>query len=147
MSKQLNKLKILVIDDDDMLLAEIGSLNHGAIEFSSLSPAHVSASGGPLCDRDVLIVGVDTSGGFDLLADLCRRPGAPPIIALAGTGRHGKSLEHILLLAELRGAALGMPKPIDAIELALAAIELLKARSGSTEMSHVAQDLERRLAW
>jgi hypothetical protein len=48
----------------------------------------------------------------------------PPVIALAGRGAHGKSLEHVLLLAELRGAARSLPKPLDAVELALAALEI-----------------------
>lgn len=76
------------------------------------------------------------------------RPRMPPVVALAGRGSHGKSLEHILTLAELRGAALALPKPIDAVELALAAIELVRSRlPKSQDMSHVVMDLERRLAW
>jgi hypothetical protein len=69
----------------------------------------------------------------------------PPVIALAGRASHGKSLEHVLLIAELRGAALSLPKPIDGVELALAAIDLVRHRSGMNEMAHVARDLERRL--
>jgi hypothetical protein len=147
MNRLLDRLKILIVDDDDLLLGEAGSLNHPTLEFSTLEPSQVSASRGAFADRDVIVVGVDTSGGLDLVADLCGRPGMPPVIALAGRGAHGKSLEHVLLLAELRGAALSLPKPIDAIELALAAIELVRAKSGSGELSHVARDLERRLEW
>ncbi len=36
---------------------------------------------------------------------------------------------------------------IDGVEFALAAIELIRARSGSGAMAHVAKDLERRLDW
>lgn len=140
-------LKILVVDDDDLLAADTGALQHAAIEFSALPPSRVSASRGSFTDRDVIVVGVDTPGGLDLVADLCSRAGMPPIIALGGRGSPGRSLEHVLLLAELRGAALSLPKPIDAIELALAAIDLVRARSGHASFSHVAQDLERRLEW
>lgn len=147
MSVTLNQLQILVVDEDDMLMSEVEALAHPAISFSRLSPGQVSASHGPFADRDVVVVGVDNSGGLDLVADLCARPGMPPVIALAGRGAHRKSLEHVLLLAELRGAALSLPKPIDGVELALAAIELVRARSGSVEMSTVAKDLERRLDW
>lgn len=147
MGKLLDHLTILIVDDDDLLKSEADALGHPAIAFSALSPKQVSASQGSLSDRDIVVVGVDTPGGLDLVADLCGRPGMPPVIALAGRASHGKSLEHILLLAELRGAALSLPKPIDGVELALAAIELIRARSGSGAMAHVAKDLERRLDW
>ncbi|RYG33883.1 MAG: hypothetical protein EON93_08925 [Burkholderiales bacterium] len=147
MGEALNQLQILVIDEDDILLSEVDALSHPSIAFSKLSLGQVSSSHGPFADRDVVIVGVDSSRGLDLLADLCARPGMPPIIALAGRGSHRKSLEHILLLAELRGAALALPKPIDGVELALAAIGLVGARSDTFDMSGVAKELERRLDW
>ena len=147
MGKSSNFLKILVVDDDPLLMIDAESLDHPAIEFSALSPSQVSASRGPILDRDVVVVGVDTAGGLDLLTDLCKRPGMPPVIALAGRGAHGKSLEHILLLAELRGAAFSLPKPLDAIELALAAIQLIRARSDAGHLSCVVEELERRLEW
>lgn len=145
MGQAAGQLRILIVDDDDLLMSEADALGHPAIGFSTLSPSQVSASRGAFGDRDVVIVGVDTSGGLDLVADLCSRPGMPPVIALAGRASHGKSLEHILLIAELRGAALSLPKPIDGVELALAAIDLVRHRSGVNEMAHVARDLERRL--
>lgn len=147
MSRSSIPLKILIVDEDDLLLSEVGALDHPAIAFSFQSPAYVSASRGSLDDRDVVVVGVDTSGGLDLVADLCSRPNMPPVVALAGRVAHGRSLEHVLLLAELRGAALSLPKPIDGVELALAAIELIRARSGSGEMAMIAEELERRLDW
>lgn len=143
----LTQLRILVVDEDDILLSDVEALSHPAIAFTHLSPSQVSASHGPFKDRDVVVVGVDTSGGLDLVADLCARPGMPPVIALAGRGAHRKSLEHVLLLAELRGAALSLPKPIDGVELALAAIALVGSQSGSVDMGDIAKDLERRLDW
>jgi hypothetical protein len=68
------------------------------------------------------------------------------VIALAGRGARGRSLEYMLTLAELRGAALALPEPIDAAELALAAIKLVGHRSPEKRMSKVERDLERRLA-
>lgn len=143
----LKQLQILVVDEDDILLSDVEALSHPAIRFSYLSPSQVSASHGPFEDRDVIIVGVDNSGGLDLVADLCSRPGMPPVIALAGRGAHRKSLEHVLLLAELRGASLALPKPIDGVELALAAVELLRSRRDTVEIGAVARELERRLDW
>jgi DNA-binding response OmpR family regulator len=147
MDNRLEFLKILVIEDDDLLRAEVGSLQHPAISFSFLTPAQASGSQGSFSNRDILVVGVDTPGGLDLVSDLCSRQDMPPVIALAGRGAHGKSLEHILLLSELRGAALSLPKPIDGVELALAAIELAGSRSTASDLAHVAKDLESRLQW
>ena len=147
MSVTLNRLQILIVDEDVILLSDVEALSHPAIAFTHLSPGQVSASHGPFKDRDVIVVGVDTSGGLDLVADLCARPGMPPVIALAGRGAHRRSPEHVLLLSELRGAALALPKPIDGVELALAAIELLRARGDKPDMGVVAKDLERRLDW
>jgi hypothetical protein len=65
------------------------------------------------------------------------------VIGLGALGVPGRSLEHLLLLAELRGAALAIPGPVDAVELALNALEVLRAPG----MDHVASDLERRVAW
>lgn len=147
MSVKLQQLHVLIIDEDELLLSEVEGLSHPAIAFSRLAPSQVSASHGPFTDRDVVVVSVDSPGGLDLVADLCARPGMPPVIALAGRSASRKSIEHVLLLAELRGAALSLPKPIDGVELALAAIELLRARSDTPEMGVVAKDLERRLDW
>ncbi len=147
MSRSLIPLKILIVDEDELLLADVAAFDHPAIVFSAQSPACVSASRGSFDDRDLVVVGVDTSGGLDLVADLCSRPNMPPVIALAGRAAHGRSLEHVLLLAELRGAALSLPKPIDVVELALAAIELIRRRCGSGEMALIAEELERRLEW
>jgi hypothetical protein len=147
MSVTLQQLHVLIVDEDDLLLSEVEGLSHPAIAFSHLAPSQVSASHGPFADRDVVVVSVDTPGGLDLVTDLCSRPGMPPVIALAGRSANRKPLEHVLLLAELRGASLSLPKPIDGVELALAAIELLRARADTPEMGVVAKELERRLDW
>jgi DNA-binding response OmpR family regulator len=147
MGRRLEVLRILVVDDDDVLMADAGSLQDPAIAFSALSPSQALASQGSFSDRDVVVAGVDSPAGLDLVANLCRRPGMPPVIALGGKGSPGKSLEHVLLLAELRGAALSLPKPIDAAELVLAAIELIRRKPDAADYSCIAKDLERRLAW
>lgn len=147
MGSRLEVLRILVVDDDDLLMADAGSLQDPAIAFSALTPSQVHASQGSFADRDVLVVGVDSPAGLELVADLCRRPGMPPVIALGGKGSPGKPLEHVLLLAELRGAALSLPKPIDAAELVLAAIKLIRRMPDAVDYSCIAKELERRLEW
>ena len=70
------------------------------------------------------------------------------MIALGRRGTLGRSLEQILILAEMRGASLALPKPIDVIELALAALELIGRRSPEkTQVSVLVKDLERRLPY
>ncbi|MFT3722293.1 MAG: hypothetical protein QM773_01810 [Hyphomonadaceae bacterium] len=147
MGRRLEVLRVLVVDDDDLLMADAGSMQDPAIAFASLSPQQALASQGSFSDRDVVVVGVDSPAGLELVAKLCERPGMPPVIALGGKGAPGKPLEHVLVLAELRGAALSLPKPIDAAELVLAAIELIQRRPGTGDYSMIAKELERRLAW
>lgn len=147
MASSKNVLRVLVIDDDDRLAVEIQAMAYPAVAFDTIAPAAASSTKRAFTDRHVVVVGVDMQGGLDLVADLCSRPGMPPVIALGSSGWRGKSLEHILTLAELRGAALALPKPIDAIELALHAVELVRCRApAAADLSHIAMDLERRLA-
>jgi hypothetical protein len=91
----------------------------------------------------VVVVILDAESSLDFLADVCCRKGMPPVIAVASGGFGGKSLEHVLLLAELRGVTLALPGPIDAIELAMSALQLVKPKG----MTEVERELERRLAW
>ncbi len=100
MAERVGQLRILIVDDDDMLLSELQAFAFPAVEFTTISPATVSASKGAFADRHIVVVGVDTSGGLDLVSDLCGRAGMPPVVALGARGTHRKSLEHILLLAE-----------------------------------------------
>lgn len=143
MCKTTGKLKILLVGVSPLLEAEAKDLEHPAIAFVTADPARVAASQEAARDCDVVVVNLDHTGGLDLLADLCKRPGAGPVIGLGALGVSGRSLEHLLLLAELRGAALAIPGPVDAVELALNAIEVLRAPG----MDKVASDLERRVAW
>jgi DNA-binding response OmpR family regulator len=142
------RLKILLIDDDELLISDAQRLGHPDIEFSSLTRARAAASKKPLSKFDIVVVAVDAPGALDLIGELCLREGTPPVIALGGRGTLGRSLEQILILAEMRGAALALPKPIDPIELALAALELIGRRSPEkTQVSMLVKDLERRLAY
>ncbi|MEZ6029941.1 MAG: hypothetical protein R3C46_09330 [Hyphomonadaceae bacterium] len=143
MGKSAGKIKILLVGASARLETEAVDLDHSAIAFMTADPARVAASREAATDCDVIVVDLDNPGGLDLLADLCARPGAGPIIGLGSLDVPERSLEHLLLLAELRGAAMAIPGPIDAIELALNALEVLRVPS----LDHVASDLERRLTW
>lgn len=143
MCKTTGKVKILLVGGSPLLEAEAKDVEHPAIVFVTADPARVAASQEAATDCDVVVVNLDHLGGLDLVADLCARPGASPVIGLGALGVPGRSLEHLLLLAELRGAALAIPGPIDAIELALNALEVLRVPG----FDKVASDLERRIAW
>jgi len=143
MGKNTGKVRILLVGASPLLEAEARDFDHPAIAFVTADPARVAASRETATDCDVVVVNLDHLGGLDLVADLCSRPGAGPVIGLGALGVTGRSLEHLLLLAELRGAALAIPGPIDAIELALNALEVLRVPG----LDKVASDLERRIAW
>jgi len=130
MCKLSGKLKLLLVGAGPLLETEALALDHPAIAFAIADPARVAASREATTDHDVVVVNLDNAGGLDLLSKLCSR------------GRDGHSLEHLLLLAELRGAA-AIPGPIDAIELALNALEVLRAPG----FEQVTGELERRVAW
>lgn len=143
MCKTTGKIKILLVGGSPLLEAEARDVDHPALAFATADPARVCASREAATDFDVVVVNLDQAGGLDLLADLCARPGAGPVIGLGALGIPDRSLEHLLLLAELRGAALAIPGPIDAIELALHALEVLQVPG----LDMVASELERRVAW
>lgn len=111
-------LRIQVIEPDDKARARMGGAPIVGIQLSFLSlPASIEQ----VQNADAVVVSVDCQSGIDLLASICSRPGMPPVIAVGGDGYAGKSLEFILLLAELRGAAATMIKPFDPQELAAVA--------------------------
>jgi DNA-binding response OmpR family regulator len=140
------EVRILLVETDDLLLADVAGLGHSEIVTEALSsPAVEPISLAGRCD--VLVVNIDMAGGFELLEKVCRMRIGPPVIALAGQGVPGRTLEHRLILAELRGAAMALPKPIDADELALAALRVLeRGRPMSRSLAVLAEQLERRLA-
>lgn len=100
------------------------SLTYTGIEVAFPGLANLADIRSELTDRDVVVVCVECAAGLALVADLSGRPGAPPVIAIGAEGFEGKSLEHVLLLAEVRGAKLTLPKPIEAPELVLAASQV-----------------------
>lgn len=143
----LPDIRILLIESDDMLLAEAGGLGHRQIAME-IVPSALAIEPIALVGRcDVLVIGIDMPSGAELLQKVGRMVIGPPVIALAARGAAGQSLEHTLTLAELRGAALALPKPIDAEELVLAAIRLLgQSRPLAPELDALAAWLDRRLA-
>ncbi len=111
-------LRIQVIEPDEKARAWLASAPVVGTRLSFLSlPASIEQ----VQNADAVLVSVDCQSGIDLLASICSRPGMPPVIAMGGDGYAGKTLEYVLLLAELRGAAATLIKPFEPQQLAAAA--------------------------
>lgn len=131
-------LRLLVVDSDEKFRAELGAVTQVGIEVAFVDSSALLNFVMHATNRDVVVVCVDTPARLALLADVRKRPGAPPVIAIGGAGFEGKSLEHVLVLAELRGAAASLPKPIEGPELVLAATHV-QLRAPRREL-HAAND-------
>lgn len=137
-------LRIILVEPDDHLAADAESIASPEIQFLALPFS--AAMKHPVESCDAIVLSIDSPASLDLLAKLCARENAPPVIALAGRGWPGRPLEFVLTLAEIRGASLALTKPIDALELALAAVELVGRRAPKKVRPRLVKDLERRLA-
>ncbi len=129
-------LTVLLIDDDARLSDEVAGFSHPGIEFLTTG-LKTARQGLPVCAPDVIALCVDSKEGMDVLAAYAGLSGGPPVVALASAGRDGMSLEHLLLRAELRGATRALPKPIDAVELAVAAAEIAARRMLAETLSRL----------
>lgn len=118
------KLRILLVGATPQLEASALAFDHPAIVFQSADAAHMSASYEAVGECDVAVVNLDNAGALELVASLSARPNGAPVIGIGTRGQNGFPLEHLLLLAELRGAAMGLPGPFDPVELALVALDL-----------------------
>lgn len=119
-------LRLLVVDTDAAFRSELRSLKHAGIEVVLVEPSVLIGAAAHVSNRDVVVVCVETAASLARVADICKRPDAPPVIAIAAAGFEHKSLEHVLLLAEMRGATAALPKPIDAPELVMCASRILR---------------------
>lgn len=138
-------LRLLVVDPDEKFRAELGALKQVGIEVAFVEPSGLLNCVTHATNRDVVVVCVETPARLALLADVCKRPDAPPVIAIGGAGFERKSLEHILVLAELRGAAASLPKPIEGPELVLAAthVQLRAPRRERQAANDAVPDIKR----
>lgn len=122
-------LRLVVVDTDAKFRSELGSLRHAGVEIVFVEPLALANATMPWTSRDVVVVGVETPRALALVATICGYPEAPPVIAVGGAGFEGKSLEHVLLLAEVAGAVAGLPKPIAAPEFVMSATLARKCAS------------------
>jgi DNA-binding response OmpR family regulator len=135
-------LRLLVVDPDERFRAELGALSEVGIEVAFVDPSALLNFVMRATNRDVVVFCVETPA---LLANVCERANAPPGIAIAAAGVEGKSLEKILVLAEVRGAAASLPKPVEGREIVLAATHvLLRAPRGEQQTAGGAISVEKR---
>jgi hypothetical protein len=113
-------IRILVVDADPAFRKELSSIARIGV--------HVGFAAAPADGSDVVVIGVENPAALTMIASFRARHSAP-VIAIAGAGHLGKSLEHVLLLAELRGAALALPRPVTADELAMHAMKLANTQA------------------
>lgn len=137
-------VRILLVDSDDLLAMEASGFQHDELAFEARSSAGAVDPVQLAEACEVVVVSIDLKGGAELIERIAREPDAPVVIALAALGAPGRTLEHTLTLAELHGAAIALPKPIDTSELALAALEALGRRGGlSPKLEKLADELQR----
>jgi len=115
-------LDLLLIDDDDMLIADANAVSHTSIRIAIARDVVSARRLAADWHFDAVALNVALDGGLDLIATLVGDSLGAPVIAIAAHGLAGRTLENTLTIAELRGAALSLPKPIDAIELVAAAV-------------------------
>ncbi len=141
------EVRILLIDNDALFLSDMKGLRHSGLAIENLDSADgidVLALAGRC---DIIVINIDLPAGLELLERAARVNIGPQVIALAGNSVSGRTLEHTLTLAELRGAAMALPKPIDAAELTLAAIRVVgRMRLPSPELTALAEKLDYQLA-
>ena len=138
-------LDLLLIDDDELLIADAQSISHSTIRIT-FAPDAASAQRLSAERRfDAIAINIGLCGSFELIEQIGRGRLSVPVVAIAATGLSGRRLEHTLTIAELRGAALALPKPIDAIELVAAAAKVAHAARDSAGMAALQRELDARL--
>lgn len=137
-------MSLLIIDDDAMLAADAAGLGVDDLGVQMAATVAEIDLHARRAAHDVVVISLDLDGAFDAMQKLCAMRDGPLVIAIAARGRGKVSLEHTLTVAELHGAAASLPKPIDASELALAAVQVMqKKRTGDERLGVLAARLEK----
>jgi ribosomal protein S5 len=82
---------------------------------------------------DVVMIDMDAASDLQLVSELCARPGSPAVVALARRGFAGKSLEYVLVMAEVRSVSAKLAGHNDTFEFAnaiMAAAPRLRSAAG-----------------
>jgi len=126
MGQSDRSLRVRLVEPDartPLANVQIAGIQISVLPQEGLAPPYEALRG-----VDAIAIAVDTPRGLDLVADVSAWPGMPGIIAVGGQGHDGKSLEHVLLLAELRGAAATLVKPFTPQELVAVAFSVCNLR-------------------
>ncbi len=116
----------MLFDNDELLGEDVDGVQVGSLSV------RVAGASGETClllaarEADVLVVNIAQEGVAEVL-DAARRENVL-CIALVEAGHEDAPLEHALVRWELRGFDRALPKPIDGVELVLAAADLAASR-------------------
>ncbi|MEQ1785272.1 MAG: hypothetical protein ABMA14_28335, partial [Hyphomonadaceae bacterium] len=81
MGQSDRSLRLLVVDPDEGFRHELSSPAHVGIEVVLLERSALISAAAHASVRDVIVVCVETAAALQLVADICKRPAAPPVIA------------------------------------------------------------------
>jgi hypothetical protein len=82
---------------------------------------------------DAVMIDMDAASDLQLVSELCARPGSPAVVAFARRGFAGKSLEYVLVMAEIRGLSATLAGHNDTFEFRnaiMAAAPRLRSAAG-----------------
>lgn len=119
---------IRMIEPDARVRSALAATRILDADISFLTADELLSTAAQLANADAVVIAVDQPRDLELVAGVCARGGLPPVIAVSGQGHGGRSLEDVLLLAELRGAVATLVKPFTAEELAAVALEVCNRR-------------------
>ncbi len=146
MARKLDSIRILVIATPEQQAA-LAALDTLGLTLTA-APDTRDLPLADLVERfDLLVVDLDLPNRFDILEEAIGLRPDLPVVAIGGRPQNGWTLEHWLTRAELRGAALALPKPLDADELVLACVQTLaRRRSSAPIVAALAAELELAIA-
>ncbi len=133
MPRSFARVSALLIASGEATRAAFKAAGSADIE-AVLHPLRRSASMAEVVSGfDVVVIDVDTASDLQLVSELCARPGSPAVVAMASRGFAGKSLEYMLVMAEVRGASATLAGQVDTSEFRnaiLAAAPRLQSAAG-----------------
>lgn len=127
MGQSERPFRVRIVEPDARARTSLANIQVVGLQIS-FAPPDSHPPHEQLAMADAVVIAVDRPSGLDLVAALGARSGAPPVIAIGGEGHDGKSLEHVLLQAEVRGAAATLVKPFSPQELAAAVFSVCRTR-------------------
>jgi hypothetical protein len=123
MPRSFARIRALLIASREATRAAFKAAESADIE-ACLHPLRRPASAAEVASVfEVVMIDVDAARDLQLVSELCARPGSAAVVALASRGFAGKSLEYVLVMAEIRGASATLAGDVDTLEFRDAILE------------------------